>query len=73
LEEGVFGFFLLFLGQGWGVAVRFNFFLVWGGGGLKFGYIIYRCSFGFKVLGFAGGCFWILKKIILGKGERGEG
>jgi hypothetical protein len=28
LEEGVFGFFLLFLGQGWGVAV-------WGGGGVK--------------------------------------
>ncbi len=53
LEEGVFGFFLLFLGQGWGVAVGFSFFLVWGGGGLRFGYIIYRCSFGFKVLGFA--------------------
>ncbi len=39
-------------------------------GGLRFGYIIYRCSFGFKVLGFAGGCFWIFKKIILGKGVR---
>ncbi len=56
-------FFYCFWGKGGG-------WLFGEEGGLRFGYIIYRCSFGFKVLGFAGGCFRIFKKIILGKGVR---
>jgi hypothetical protein len=83
-ERGAWGFLKSYFGErGGGSFKNFIFFLVWGTWGsrfwrkgvgvvyfLRFEFYIFFFCFGFRALGFGGGCFWIFFYYL---GERGGG